>query len=892
MNPEYYDLYLASGLANQGVSYDYWLANYVKQGQLEAGNAYFNQGMPFKPNVGPVNPNPLSQSYVDYGSLMGADFKPESFYPSASPAPIVNSSATSAPSLTSGPLSGIPTLGMPVLNQPGQPNLNPFAAPAPAFTGVSTQTNPFGVAAYKGSELLSKGNEWVADNVFDSTTYSNVQGGQAADVIGKHAQQQSMAALGNIALSAGGTFVQGLERELTPYEAPRQSGANIIGGAMKGAAQGSKFGPIGTGVGAVVGGITSAAQRQKQINEWNDTLKETIAKRKQLGAQQINEYQRVMSDYPDMGGVSAGPYAKYGGKVGNGLPMMAMGGNPTPQNPTPQSAYYAAAQAAVAKENARKAALAQMYENANLAAMGRPELAGARPTTTAPLRQVSAAQERINTQNAKARQAQAAAAQLANSFNIDDVQTGLMAAGLTPALGIVPDLINAGISGTRAIGNYAMGDTAAGNKHLLYTGINAASAVPGAGLGVAGAALTGRVGQALQGAAHASPAVHKGLHAAEFGVMGGHTYKLGDKALDSKADGGPTDKPKPGSLPTDKYTQWGTKVKQMSDRGRMPWEQVMQAQAARSREIYEYAKMAGHPYPEAVVAQFAQESGYGDAMSAANNTFGIKVDKDYLQRLDNAGIPYTIGDSVATDEVRNGVRGEEQARFVGFPDVQTNVRAYVEFMNQPRYREAMQAKTPQDYLMAVSRAGYASDPNYGPATIALMRDTNRRLNKYNFVYQPPVAQEPEVMRPDATVTALTPRPVEQLLPISGMEQLDATRNLMEGFAPVGVPLTGLEQVDAAKSFIGGFGARPKRQYGGKTPEYETEGGEVILSDPMMKPVAIGQGKYTKMNNGGQLYKANGPSHNNGGIPTAGGEGGYVFSDALKFDPTSILKMLR
>jgi hypothetical protein len=166
------------------------------------------------------------------------------------------------------------------------------------------------------------------------------------------------------------------------------------------------------------------------------------------------------------------------------------------------------------------------------------------------------------------------------------------------------------------------------------------------------------------------------------------------------------------------------------------------------------------------------------------------------------------------------------------------------------------------------------------------------LNKYNFVYQPPVAQEPEVMRPDATVTALTPRPVEQLLPISGMEQLDATRNLMEGFAPVGVPLTGLEQVDAAKSFIGGFGARPKRQYGGKTPEYETEGGEVILSDPMMKPVAIGQGKYTKMNNGGQLYKANGPSHNNGGIPTAGGEGGYVFSDALKFDPTSILKMLR
>jgi flagellum-specific peptidoglycan hydrolase FlgJ len=223
------------------------------------------------------------------------------------------------------------------------------------------------------------------------------------------------------------------------------------------------------------------------------------------------------------------------------------------------------------------------------------------------------------------------------------------------------------------------------------------------------------------------------------------------------------------------YTQWGKKVKQMSDMGQMPWQQVMQAQAARAREIYEYAKMAGHPYPEAVVAQFAKESGYGDAMSAANNTFGIKVDKDYLRRLDNANIPYTIGDLVTTDEVRNGVRGEEQARFVGFPDVQTNVRAHVEFMNQPRYREAMQAKTPQDYLMALGRAGYATDPNYGPATVALMRDTNRRLNNYNFVYQPPISQEPEPMRPDATVTALTPRPVEQLLPINGINRSGTSR---------------------------------------------------------------------------------------------------------------------
>ena len=87
-------------------------------------------------------------------------------------------------------------------------------------------------------------------------------------------------------------------------------------------------------------------------------------------------------------------------------------------------------------------------------------------------------------------------------------------------------------------------------------------------------------------------------------------------------------------------------------------------------------------------------------------------------------------------------------------------------------------------------------------------------------------------------------------------------------------------------------------------DYETEKSEVILASPNDPPVAVGQGKYTQVSQ--NLYKGNGPSHANGGIPTKGATqafvdaGGkqqdspYVFSDAkeMRFDATDILSMIR
>ena len=64
------------------------------------------------------------------------------------------------------------------------------------------------------------------------------------------------------------------------------------------------------------------------------------------------------------------------------------------------------------------------------------------------------------------------------SKKLDALQDSLTVAGVFPALGAVPDLINTGISGGRAVYNYAKGDTAAAKANLANAGVSLVSAVP------------------------------------------------------------------------------------------------------------------------------------------------------------------------------------------------------------------------------------------------------------------------------------------------------------------------------------------------------------------------------------------------------------------------------
>lgn len=95
------------------------------------------------------------------------------------------------------------------------------------------------------------------------------------------------------------------------------------------------------------------------------------------------------------------------------------------------------------------------------------------------------------------------------------------------------------------------------------------------------------------------------------------------------------------------------------------------------------------------------------------------------------------------------------------------------------------------------------------------------------------------------------------------------------------------------------------RYGGpmEAPDYETEGGEMIMASPNDPPKAMGSGNYKQETS--NMYRIQGPKHEQGGVPTKGAmapyvdaygqqhDSPYVFSDAaeMKFDPSDILKML-
>ena len=119
-------------------------------------------------------------------------------------------------------------------------------------------------------------------------------------------------------------------------------------------------------------------------------------------------------------------------------------------------------------------------------------------------------------------------------------------------------------------------------------------------------------------------------------------------------------------------------------------------------------------------------------------------------------------------------------------------------------------------------------------------------------------------------------------------------------------LSQYDQQGAGGGYYAKYGGPLHKYYMGGSPEqvdYETEKSEVILASPNDRPIAVGQGGYKQLSS--NLYKGNGPSHAQGGIPTRGAtepfvdpmgeqQGPYVFSDSkdMSFDATEILSMIR
>ncbi len=122
------------------------------------------------------------------------------------------------------------------------------------------------------------------------------------------------------------------------------------------------------------------------------------------------------------------------------------------------------------------------------------------------------------------------------------------------------------------------------------------------------------------------------------------------------------------------------------------------------RDVYLNAKARGLAYPEIVASQAAAESRYGASKIAqeANNLFGIKLRK---------GETGEAREFMTKEDYGQG-QVPEKANFRVFNSVDESVQGYNTFIKDKKYNEALQAKTPMEYLQKIKDAGYATDQSY------------------------------------------------------------------------------------------------------------------------------------------------------------------------------------
>lgn len=127
--------------------------------------------------------------------------------------------------------------------------------------------------------------------------------------------------------------------------------------------------------------------------------------------------------------------------------------------------------------------------------------------------------------------------------------------------------------------------------------------------------------------------------------------------------------------------------------------------------FYQYAKDAGLQFPEAVAAQASLESGHGksDLAIYQNNVLGIKPDDGSQASESYDTLEYINGEPVVINDLFRTFDSQEDS-FAGYKDK----------IDKPRYENAKSSGTPEDYLMAIDEAGYATDPNYAEKTIDIM----------------------------------------------------------------------------------------------------------------------------------------------------------------------------
>jgi hypothetical protein len=133
-------------------------------------------------------------------------------------------------------------------------------------------------------------------------------------------------------------------------------------------------------------------------------------------------------------------------------------------------------------------------------------------------------------------------------------------------------------------------------------------------------------------------------------------------------------------------------------------------------QFREYGKIAGAKYPNLVAAQFALESGWGTALSAQHNYFGIKAAE---------------GESATTSNTREVINGQSvymDEPFKNFASPQDAVNHLVKqwYKDYKGYKGVNNAGDVYAAASMLKSEGYATDPNYAPHLQDLVR-SNKQL---------------------------------------------------------------------------------------------------------------------------------------------------------------------
>lgn len=139
------------------------------------------------------------------------------------------------------------------------------------------------------------------------------------------------------------------------------------------------------------------------------------------------------------------------------------------------------------------------------------------------------------------------------------------------------------------------------------------------------------------------------------------------------------------------------------------------------QSLLPYAKHAAQALgatPEALIAQAALETGWGQSMirhrdgENSFNLFGIKANEQW------SGARVIV----PTIEFVDGVMERRQSAFRAYASPSESFEDYVDLIrNAPRYQRALaNALDPEAYLHSLQAAGYATDPHYAEKVLTVM----------------------------------------------------------------------------------------------------------------------------------------------------------------------------